>query len=155
MSHSLSQKVVEYEQFLNERLRSDLKVVLKRRDAVLEDLAEYSQLKNTIELLQEQSQETQLKTMVDLGCNFYASAKIPDCSKIFVSVGLGFVLEMKLDEALEFIEKKTSELLKQAQTLSQQASEINARVKLVLEGLRELQFRGEAQFEQTPPRVVW
>ena len=156
MSDSLSQKVVKYEQFLNERLRSDLKVVLRKRDAILEDLSEYSQLKNTIELLQTQkSQNTPLKSMIDLGCNFYSSAKIPDCSKIFVCVGLGFVLEMTLDEALVFIDKKTSKLSKKVEILSEQASEISARIKVVLEGLNELQFSEQAQFKEHSPRVVW
>lgn len=33
-----------------------------------------------------------------------------DPSRIFVAVGFGFFVEMSLDEALRFIEKKTSQL---------------------------------------------
>ena len=51
-----------------------------------------------------------LKTKVDLGCNFYCQARVPDPTKIFVSVGLGFFVELTLDEALEFISKKDCEL---------------------------------------------
>uniref|UniRef100_A0A3Q4M2T7 Ubiquitously-expressed, prefoldin-like chaperone n=1 Tax=Neolamprologus brichardi TaxID=32507 RepID=A0A3Q4M2T7_NEOBR len=52
----------------------------------------------------------QLKTDVDLGCNFYVQAEVEDSSRMFVAVGYGFFVEMTHDEALRFIEKKTSQL---------------------------------------------
>ena len=40
-------------------------------------------------------------------------ARVPDPTKIFVSVGLGFFAELSLDEALAFIAKKDGQLSKQ------------------------------------------
>ena len=131
--------------------------MLERRDAVYSDLADYLQLRNITEKLQEQQQGQQneeLKTLVDLGCNFYARARVSDPSHICVAVGYGFFVEFTLDEALAFIDQKTAYLTEQAQRLTAQASEISARVKLVMEALKELQF-GNQPPPQQPPRAVW
>lgn len=160
MVENLPQKILHYEEFLNECLRSDLNKVLSAREEVCSELAEYNQLKTTIELLISKSQvpstsSKSLKTMVDLGCNFYAHAKVQDFSTIFVSVGLGFHLEMKLDEASAFIEERASWLTERASQLSEQAAEINGRIKLVMETLRELQFASPTTLQEHPHRDVW
>ncbi len=85
------------------------------------------ELKSSIELLQA-NKVTSMKTMVDLGCDFYMKAKVyefffhhsitslnlnrPDISKIFVLVGLGFHVEFTLPEALAFVDKKEQILSK-------------------------------------------
>jgi prefoldin alpha subunit len=74
-----------------------------------------------------------------LGCNCYVNASVPDPSKIFVDVGLDFFVELTLEEALNFIGKKTKTLEKQVEELRDQACVIKANIKLTLEGLRELQ----------------
>lgn len=152
---ALSQKILQYEEFLNERLRTDLHKVLGQRDLVCSDVMEYNQLKTTVNLLTEAGDKP-LKTMVDLGCNVYAHAKVEskDCSTIMVSVGLGFYLEMNLEEASAFIEKKIADLTNQADTLSEQAAQINGRIKVVMETLRELQFSLQGR-ERPPRREVW
>ena len=160
MAGNVSSKVVEYERFLNERLRADLRSVLEKRDAVYNDKAEYTQLKATIQhLINEQGspqKKEPLKTMVDLGCNFYAKARVQDYSRIIVAIGLGFYLEMQLDEAVTFTDKKIAILTEEAEQLSEQASQINARIKMVLGALHELQFGPDSGPEQAPPpRAVW
>ncbi|XP_071484766.1 protein UXT-like [Diadema antillarum] len=140
MSDEIPQKVVEYERFINEVLRKDLEKVLETRDMIFSQIAEYLQLKTTIEKIQEAGyDEGELKTQVDLGCNFYAQARVPDSSKIFVQVGFGFFVEFTLPEALAFIEKKTKHLTQYSDKLTQDSAKIKAHIKLVYEGLRELQ----------------
>merc|ERR1719239_26081 len=56
-----------------------------------------------------------LKTKVDLGCNFYCEARVDDPTKVCVAVGLGFFVELTLDEALAFVSKKDAALSKQAE----------------------------------------
>ena len=160
MAQRLSSKIIEYERFLNERLRTDLRSVLERKDAVYSDIAEYTQLKATIQHLINKKGSPQksepLKTMIDLGCNFYAKARVQDYSRIIVAIGLGFYLEMQLDEAMTFIDKKVAILTKDAERLSEQASQINARIKMVLGALHELQFTTTSSSEQSAPhRSVW
>ncbi|KAK3585896.1 hypothetical protein CHS0354_038432 [Potamilus streckersoni] len=140
MSENIPLKVVEYEKFLNETLRSDLRKILEARDKIYSQTAEYLQLKNVIERMKETDlSQDELKTKVDLGCNFYCQANVPDVSKIFVCVGFGFYVEFTLEEALRFIEKKTARLTEEANNLTKDASKVKANINIILEGLKEMQ----------------
>ncbi|XP_046358108.2 protein UXT-like [Haliotis rufescens] len=132
-------KVVEYEKFLNETLREDLRKILDERDKVYSQIAEYLQLKTVIEKTKD-ADGGELKTQVDLGCNFYVQGKVPDTARICVAVGFGFFLEFSLDEALKFIDKKTAALTDKTDQLSKDAAKVKAHIRLVLEGLREVQL---------------
>merc|ERR1712203_294365 len=116
----MGSKIARFETFLNETLRTDLKRTLELRDNIYEEQAEYLALRNSINAIKlaELVPGEPLKTKVDLGCNFYCQARVQDPTKIFVSVGLGFFLELSLDEALEFIKKKDTELSKEANKLT-------------------------------------
>lgn len=135
---NIDEKVLQYETFIDETLKRDLQRVLDQRDGVYEKIAQYLQLKNTIECLQESGSQS-LKTEVDLGCNFYVQAHVQDSSRIFVAVGYGFFVELTLPEALKFIEKKTRQLTIYTDELTRDAAKIKANIRMVLEGLRELQ----------------
>ncbi|CAB1336012.1 unnamed protein product [Coregonus sp. 'balchen'] len=62
-----------------------------------------------------------------------------DSSKIFVAVGYGFFVELTHSEALKFIEKKTNQLTTHTEVLTKDSAKIKANIRMVLEGLRELQ----------------
>lgn len=102
-------------------------------------------MKTVIEKLQESgTSESGIKTKVDLGCNFYVQANVPDASKIFVSVGFGFFVEFTHSEALRFIDKKVDHLTNKTNQLTKESAKIKAHIKLVYEGLREIQnLQGE------------
>lgn len=135
-----SGKVVQYETFLNERLKEDLRKILEQRDEIYKQTAEYLQLKTVIETIKETDYtKEELKTKVDLGCNFYVQAKVPDTSRIYVNIGFGFFVEFTHEEALKFIKKKTDSLNEKAENLTKDAVTVKAHIKIVLEGLRELQ----------------
>ena len=147
----IADKVAQYETFLNETLRTDLKSTLTLRDKIYQEQAEYLALRNSINAIQlvELVPGEPLKTKVDLGCNFYCQARVPDPTKIFISVGLGFFLELTLDEALEFISKKDGELAKEANKLTTNCAKLKANIKLVIGGLQELQhIRSEGPRKQ-------
>ena len=153
-AEGLPRKVTEYEKFLNERLKTDLQAVLDSRDSVFSDIAEYMQLRRVIETLQGHKAEgTPLKTMVDLGCNFYAQARVPDPSRVCVAVGFGIFVEFSHEEGLLFIDKKVAQLNLKAEQLTVQACQIKAKIRVVVEALRELQF---TTLPTPPPhRPVW
>ncbi|KAM9855907.1 protein UXT [Aulostomus maculatus] len=138
MEANVEQKVLQYEKFIDEVLKRDLQKVLEQRDAVYEKIAQYLQLKNTLQSLQETGSQ-HLETDVDLGCNFYVQAEVEDSSRVYVLVGFGFFVEMDHEEALRFISKKTSQLTAFAEQLTKDSAKIKANIRMVLEGLRELQ----------------
>ena len=137
----IDQKVSRYESFLNETLRTDLKNTLLLRDKIYQEQAELLALRNSINAIKlaDLVPGEPMKTKVDLGCNFYCQARVTDPSKICISVGLGFFLEMTLDEALKYLDKKDADLGKDAEKLTSDCAKLKANIKLVLGGLRELQ----------------
>ncbi|KAJ8015967.1 hypothetical protein DPEC_G00002200 [Dallia pectoralis] len=135
---SVEEKVLHYETFITDVLKRDLEKVLKQRDGVYEKIAQYLQLENTIESLKEPD-TSGLKTEIDIGCHFYVQADVEDSSKIFVAVGYGFFVELTHLEALKFIAKKTNQLKTHTEVLTKDSAKIKANIRMVLEGLRELQ----------------
>ncbi|XP_024359907.1 uncharacterized protein [Physcomitrium patens] len=130
-------KIEQYETFVDKRLKPDLVTAIGLRDKVLEQQKVYSDLAKNIILLQEQKL-TKLRTMINLGSELYGQAEVPDATRIFVNIGLGFHAEFTLDEALGFIVEKDKMLSKQVEEHTAQVANIKAQIKLVVEGIREL-----------------
>ncbi|CAG8543051.1 7135_t:CDS:2 [Dentiscutata erythropus] len=127
-------KIAEYEKFLHEKLEPDLKQVWDLREKIYEETVK---LKNYIQLIKS-NELKELKTMVDLGSNFYAQAKIPDTTYIYVNVGFGFHVQLTLDEAIKYIDRKEKLLQRKSDQYTQDISKINAHIKLVYEALTEI-----------------
>eukprot|EP00123_Amoebidium_parasiticum_P022125 comp80525_c0_seq1/m.48352 comp80525_c0_seq1/g.48352 ORF comp80525_c0_seq1/g.48352 comp80525_c0_seq1/m.48352 type:complete len:149 (-) comp80525_c0_seq1:207-653(-) len=136
---SVEETVRQYESFIEDKLKVDLQRVLDHRDKLYDRVAQYYKLKNEIVVIKASDQPS-LTTMIDLGCNVFVQAKIPDTKMIYVNVGYGFHVEMTLDEALEFIEKKTKQMIKDTDRLTEQGNKIKAHIKMVLTALQELQL---------------
>ncbi|MCO5579732.1 hypothetical protein L7F22_033592 [Adiantum nelumboides] len=130
-------KVQKFEAFLDEKLKPDLVHVVAQRDKVLEEQKVFSDLKKNIKLL-EQQRLRKFKSLVNLGSEVYAQAEVPDTSKIFVDIGLGFYVEFTWSEALEFITMKEASLARQIEERTHQVANIKAQIKLVGEGIKEL-----------------
>uniref|UniRef100_A0A224Z793 Protein uxt n=1 Tax=Rhipicephalus zambeziensis TaxID=60191 RepID=A0A224Z793_9ACAR len=133
-------KVLQYETFLNDVLKEDLRKCLEERDRICAKLAELLQLRTVVERIQEvaANKET-FRTQVDLGSNFYVQAVVPDVSKIFVQVGMGFFVELTHEETLWFVGRREALLETELQRVSQESANIKAHIQMVLQGLRELQ----------------
>ena len=67
-------KVMKYETFLNETLRTDLRKALLLRDKIYQEQAEYLALRKSINAIKisDLVPGEPMKTKVDLGCNFYS-----------------------------------------------------------------------------------
>ena len=59
---------------------------------IIEDQANYLRLSQTVAKLEGKKE---LRTKVDLGCNFFCDAEIDDCSTINVHLGSGIYCELK------------------------------------------------------------
>ncbi|KAJ1753382.1 hypothetical protein LPJ79_000469 [Coemansia sp. RSA 1821] len=105
----VQETIQKYEEFIYTKLEPDLQQITQDRDALYNRMSEYLKLKTHIETIRNQGLE-EMETKVDLGSNFFAKAFVPDTKYMFVNVGFGFHLEMTLDEADEFIDRKISHM---------------------------------------------
>lgn len=146
---------MRYEHFLNDVLREDLRKIFIVRDKLTEELAEIFALEITLEKLikdPEICSRSGMTSQIDLGCNFYVTAKIPKSDFIFMNVGLGFYAELTFSEASTFARKKIKLLETRLEQLTKSSARIKAQEKLVLEALGEIQ--GIAKEEKEKQRVV-
>lgn len=67
----------------------------------------------------------------------------PDPSRIYVNIGLGFHLELTLQEALTFIDKKLAILNDKVAESTKKSARIKGQIRFVYEGIRELQQLNE------------
>ncbi|NXU93355.1 UXT protein, partial [Xiphorhynchus elegans] len=74
-----------------------------------------------------------LRTQVDLGCNFFVTAEVPDPQRVFVALGFGFFAELTLPEALRHLERRSRLLQRLSDSLTQDGAKIRAHIRLVLE----------------------
>jgi prefoldin subunit 5 len=140
MAHQ--EKVTKYEEFLNDVLRPDLKTTLDRRDELYNQISQYMELQTILEKIPAGDNSLKLKTRVDIGSNFYVQAEIPNTKLITVDLGCGIWLPMAPPDAIIFSQKKLMDLNQKAEELTQKELGIKAQIKLVLEGLREIQKIG-------------
>ncbi|OQR78483.1 protein UXT-like [Tropilaelaps mercedesae] len=151
---ALDARVVKFEHFINDVLREHLRRLEEERDKLCDQTGEYLQLRTAIERLQEDCKTNKkLRTQVDIGCNFFCQAEVPDATKVFVLLGMGIFIELTHSEALEFIDKKQALFKTRIDHMSEQCAEVKARIQMALHALRDLQgLAGELPPE---PRDIW
>merc|ERR1712150_311655 len=103
----------------------ELEAARDKFDETAELLKQVRELRENIRLLLHDSM-AELETMVELGCQFYAKALVPDTSKIFIDVGLGFHLEMPLEDAVEFLDRKEEHLLSKLELCKNKTTQVKA-----------------------------
>jgi len=134
-------KIQHYEYFLNDVLRTDLRISLERRDALYTQIAEYLELQRMLDKVISPENQTRpsIRTKVDIGCNFYVQAEVEDLSSIAVDVGCGIWVTMSPLEAKKFCEKKIAFLNKRVDALTNEELSIKAKINVVMSALKELQ----------------
>ncbi len=97
--------LAKYEGFLRERLLPDLQRLLNDRDILLSDIQDIMHTRSQVQLLEGQSS---MKTMMNVGCDFYMQASIPDTSKLLIKVDPKTELSVQMSslEALAFLDKR-------------------------------------------------
>ncbi|KAG0504238.1 hypothetical protein KC19_N003900, partial [Ceratodon purpureus] len=131
-------KIEQYEAFVDKRLKPRPGSCDRRtRQSAGGSRRVYSDLAKNIKLLQEQKL-TKLRTMINLGSEVYGQAEVPDATRIFVDIGLGFHAEFTLDEALGLYVKRIRCLASKWSSTRAQVASIKAQIKLVVEGIKEL-----------------
>lgn len=100
----LQEQAEQFRTFLKNTLRPELKRLRHKEAEVEQEINDYQDLIDRLALIQEKS--LQLES-VDLGHRMvFCHANIPDTSRIFVHVGMGFHVELTLTEAVEYSKKR-------------------------------------------------
>ncbi|KAL4449362.1 hypothetical protein ABPG77_007006 [Micractinium sp. CCAP 211/92] len=126
-----------YEHF-RQRLQADLAAARALRAGLLEQQQQYAELQDNIALLQ-QEQLQSLTTLVPLGAGLHAQATVPDTSRIYVHVGLGFHPELTLDEATAAAAAQRQHLQGQIDARTTELASILAHLRLVEQTLADLE----------------
>uniref|UniRef100_A0A336LXH0 Ubiquitin-like protein 5 n=1 Tax=Culicoides sonorensis TaxID=179676 RepID=A0A336LXH0_CULSO len=129
MSKASADKI---EEFINDKLKEDLKYYEQHLKQLSEETIEYTQLKNQINTLKNDLPGKSFKTQVDIGSNFFMQAKVPSKDKILVNVGLNVFIEFTLEEAEKYVQMKINILEKQSDVVRDEVCKIKANIKLCL-----------------------
>lgn len=147
-SSDLQSSIQKYHQFIEQTLKRDLAVCTQLQEKVHQKHTDYAALRQSLLTLQGQHAAeraaqpdvaiARMKSMLNLGSEFYVKAVVPDPTRLFLDVGLGFHVELTLGEAIAWIDAKLPTLeVKLARTKEQQAM-IQGKIKVVYEGIAEL-----------------
>ena len=119
-----------FHEFAEQRLVPDLERAESRRDAVDTARREFDELLTSLELLRARPTAS-MDAQIDLGCSFYAQARVPDTSHVFVDVGLGFHAEFALDEALVYVRARVQALTVELAAENASLNQIRAHLNLI------------------------
>mmetsp|Transcript_15036 Transcript_15036/g.19625 ORF Transcript_15036/g.19625 Transcript_15036/m.19625 type:complete len:163 (-) Transcript_15036:84-572(-) len=145
---SMEEMKEKLEAFLNEKLLPRLNAVVATRDELENEISEYKEVAEKIDLLIKRRKlegnriQQPLHGKVNLGHKLaFARAVVDDPETIFLDVGYGFHVEFGLQEAADFIVKrinfvrtmKLSKVVKESNEIAQHYKE----TLLLLENIRE------------------
>ena len=86
-----------------------------------------------------QDNQKSLTVLKDIGCGIHMQAEIPDTSRLFISIGLGFYPEVTLQEACGICSDKIKSLQYQLDQDQQEVAKIEANIELIKDGLLGLE----------------
>ncbi|GLV39726.1 Uxt prefoldin-like subunit [Carabus blaptoides fortunei] len=138
MEKEISEKVKQYESFLNDSLKEDLKFLETKLREINEKLSNWYIIMKSANDLRDYHANG-FKTYVDVGCGIMCQANVPDPSVININIGLNVYLTMTLDEADQYCNWKITICKKEIEHIQMQANQVKAHIKLVLLGLQEIQ----------------
>ncbi|EEA06616.1 uncharacterized protein CMU_012900 [Cryptosporidium muris RN66] len=134
-----SNDITKYENFLEKVLQKDLKQLIDKRQEILIKINEIQRLRRNISLFSAMKL-SELNTSIDLGCDVYIQANIPDITMVFVELAFGFFLELKLDEIPYILDLKEDLEYMKLDILNDKIATIKARIKVFSEAISFLSF---------------
>lgn len=137
---SIDDSILKYESFINDVLKEDLRKLEFRLQQVNAEIADLVQQKHTLKVITDKKiHPNGFKTQVNIGCNFFMEASVPDTSKLLMNVGLNHHLEFTIEEAYRYLDVRIKAFEEKAEELLTKAAETKAHIKLMLFGIGELQ----------------
>jgi len=129
-NNTLQDKIKEYATFISGTLQPQLQLAVEAKESTERDISDYKQLRNTLHHLKNSNttinnnsssdsnknnnnneQYKPIDALVDVAHDtIYCRTIIANPRTLYVDVGLGFMVELTVDEALSFIDKRVAHL---------------------------------------------
>ncbi|VVC90996.1 protein UXT homolog [Leptidea sinapis] len=140
----IDETVAKYENFINDVLKEDLRLLHIKLQQVNAEVADLIQQKHTLKVVCDKKVHPDgFKTQVNIGCNFFMEAAVPDTSSLLMNIGLNHYLEFNLEEANKYLDVRIKAFEKASEEICNKAAETKAHIKLMLFGINELQNKKE------------
>lgn len=136
-AQELAAKIERYERFIDETLRVKLSELKQQRSDILSEMEGYERLGSSLKMLRDENMAT-MKASVNVGCDLYMQAVVPDTSMVMIDVGLGFFAEMTQEEGIAFVDKRVAALQDRANDRGEELASISSQIDVVLQGISEL-----------------
>lgn len=139
-SSEVEEKVKEYENYMDNTLKRDLKCIEEELNKQMEVYKEWEDVKSTTKnwkRIKDRDCDTNLQ--VDLGCGISAFAEVTEFDKMYIDIGLGILLEMDHIEAGKYSDIRLKYITKQVAHLRKLAVNVKVHIKLILLAIYELQ----------------
>lgn len=136
----IQSKVKTYEEYIEDRLKPDLKSIDEVLQQKSEKYQEWQDLKNVVKhwkFLRGKNRDVDLQIEVGSGVN--AFAEVTELDRLFIDVGAGIMLEMDCEEAEKYADIRMNVLRKEIAHLRTLAVNVKVHIKLVLLAMCELQ----------------
>lgn len=136
---NVHQNIAKYEHFINDVLKEDLRVLEQRMIKINAEISDLTQQRHTLKVITDKTAHPDgFKSQVNIGCNFFMEASVPDTSSLLINIGLDHYLEFSSNEASKYLDVLIKALEKKAEELQNKAAEAKAHIKLMLFNLGEL-----------------
>eukprot|EP01069_Polyplicarium_translucidae_P001555 Polyplicarium_translucidae@DN1711_c0_g1_i2.p1 len=126
----------QYEGFLEGVILKDIDEVQRHASSIRRNLALVDELQHSLPAF---ANKEQADTVIELGADIFVQARVRDASRVFMECGLGFFVEMSLNEASWFCDKKREFLKRLLSDWNDNLAQMEARAKLFMESLSEVQ----------------
>lgn len=139
-SNEIKEKVREYENFVEEVLKKDLKEIERTLNEKVTKYKEWEEVKVMADIVKEfKEKDHDMRVQVDMGKGIMVSGEICDYEQTFVNIGLGIILEMDCNEAVKYSDIRLRLLKKEITHFRKLAVDVKVHIKMVLLAINELQ----------------
>lgn len=136
----VQQKIKEYEHFIEDRLKNDLKDIEFILNDKVTKYKEWEEVKQVVKTVKDfKSRNRDMSVRLDVGGGIMASGEITDYETTYVCIGLGYMLEMDCDEADKYSDIRLRLLKKEIDHFRKMAVDVKINIKMVLLAINELQ----------------
>lgn len=133
-------KIKEYEQFVENRLKEDLKDIEVILNDKVSKYKNWEDVKETVKTVKEfREKDSDMSVRLDIGNGIVLNGEITDFENTYICIGLDYILEMDCDEANKYSDIRLKLLKKEIEHFRKLAVDVKVHIKMVLLAISELQ----------------